>query len=165
MLVPAICYADVIRQKLAQYYYTEDMVYYTGWLGAEMPTIDSNADGNTYQYAIMDNHTVIGYLSYEIDWYARSADRFKLFSFDRGNVVVGFDLAKELKKIINQYHIHRLEYRVIGGNPAEKNYDNFCKKYNGKKHVLTDCFRDKHGEYHNVIIYEIIFDDSQKYIK
>ena len=47
---------------------------------------------------------------------------------------------------------------MVGGNPVEKHYDKFCKKYNGKKFILTDAVKDKYGKYHNDVIYEIIFD-------
>ena len=32
----------------------------------------------------------------------------------------------------------------------------FCKKYNGKKFVFTDCIKDRNGNYHNDVVYEII---------
>ena len=53
---------------------------------------------------------------------------------------------------------HRMEYRMIGGNPVERHYDNFCRRYNGKKIMLTDVFKDRYGKYHDMAIYEIIFD-------
>ena len=62
----------------------------------------------------------------------------------------------EMEKLVNVYNLHRIEWRMIGGNPIEKHYDKFCKKYNGKKHVLTDVFKDRYGNYHDDIIYEII---------
>ena len=44
------------------------------------------------------------------------------------------------------------------GNPVERHYDNFCRRYNGKKIMLTDVFKDRYGKYHDMAIYEIIFD-------
>ena len=44
----------------------------------------------------------------------------------------------------------------------EKHYDKFCKKHNEKKFVLTDVFKDRYGNYHNDVIYEIIFDGGEK---
>lgn len=44
----------------------------------------------------------------------------------------------------------------VGGNPVEKHYDKFCKLHNGKKHILKDSIRDKSGNYHDDIIYEIV---------
>ena len=51
---------------------------------------------------------------------------------------------------------------MIGGNPVERRYDRFCEMYNGTKHVLKDVIKDKFGEYHDDIIYEIINDDRQE---
>lgn len=156
MLVPAILYKDEIYKKLSQHIYSEDMLYYTGWLGSDLPTINSENDGNCYQYAIVDSEKLIGYFTYSVDWYASCASRFGLFSFDRSNRKIGLDVYRELKKLINDYHIHRIEWRMIGGNPVEKHYDRFCTKYHGKKFVLTDAIKDRYGDYHDDVIYEII---------
>ena len=51
---------------------------------------------------------------------------------------------------------------MVSGNPVEKHYDRFCKRYNGRKFVLTDVFKDRYGNYHNDVIYEIIFDGGEK---
>lgn len=162
MLVPAILYKDEILTNLLQYGYTEDMFFYTGYLGNSLPSIEGDNDGSLYQYAIVDNRNrdsakLIGYFTYQIDWYPSCIDNFGLFSFDKNNSIIGLDVYRELKRVINDYHIHRMEWRMIGGNPVEKHYDKFCKKYNGKKFVLTDALKDRCGKYHDDIIYEIIF--------
>ena len=162
MLVPAILYKDEIRKNLLKYSYTEDMTLYSGWLGNSIPDIQEEPDSGLHQYAIVDNDKLIGYFTYQINWYYSSAYHFGLFSFDRNNKTIGFDVYRELKKIINDYHIHRLEWRMVGGNPVEKHYDRFCNRYHGKKFVLTDAFKDRCGKYHNSVIYEIIFDGGDK---
>ena len=158
MLVPAIIYKDEINKAFMKYCYTEDMIYYTGYLGSSVSVISDECDGGLYQYAIIDNDKLIGYFTYQIDWYSSCARSFGLFSFDRNNRSVGLDIYRELKKVINDYHIHRIEWRMIGGNPVEKHYDKFCNKYHGKKFVLTDAIKDRFGKYHDDIIYEIICD-------
>ena len=67
-----------------------------------------------------------------------------------------------IEKIINDYHIHRMEWGMVSGNPVEKHYDRFCNKYHGKKFVLTDTFKDRHGNYRDNVIYEIIFNGGEK---
>lgn len=159
MLVPAILYKDEIQTLYSAYYYSDDMAYYSGWSGTYPINIPDDVDNNSFHYAIIDeNKELIGYFSYRIDWYSSQAYSFGLFTFKRNNQIVGLDVHRELKKIINQYHIHRIEWNMVGGNPVEKHYDNFCKRYNGKKIVHTDTFKDKYGEYHDSIMYEIIFD-------
>lgn len=158
MLVPAIIYKDEIRKKFMKYAYTDDMINYTGCLENSLPIIDEESNASLYQYAITDNGKLIGYFTYFIDWYSSCAHCFGLFSFERNNKIIGLDVYRKLKKIINDYHIHRLEWRMVGGNPVEKHYDRFCEKYHGKKFVLTDAIKDRCGKYHDDVIYEIIFD-------
>ena len=161
MLVPAILYKDEICKRFKKYSYSEDMINYTGYLGYSTPIIAEENDGSLYQYAIVDNDRLIGFFTYQINWYASCAHCFGLFSFDRNNSIIGRDVYRELQKIINNYHIHRIEWRMVGGNPVEKHYDRFCKKYNGKKFVLTDAIKDRCGKYHNDVIYEIIFEQEE----
>ena len=82
----------------------------------------------------------------------------RMYAFDKGNILIGKALKEIMDKLINEYHLHRIEWRMIGGNPVERSYDRFCKKYNGNKYVLKDVFKDRQGKYHDDCIYEIIFD-------
>lgn len=163
MLVPAILYKNEIENMMKLYSYSDEMMLYSGYLGSSIPCISENADGSMYHYAIIDeknNNKLIGFFTYNIDWYVSSVNCFGLFSFDKNNRIIGLDVRRELNKIINEYHIHRMEWRMIGDNPVERHYDKFCKKYNGKKFILTDTVKDKYGKYHNDVIYEIIFDKN-----
>lgn len=162
MLVPAVLYKDEIKRKILEYKYTNDMMYYSGWLGDSIPNIDDDSEDNcTVQYAIVDGDNLIGYFTYMMDWYTSCASCFGLFSFDRGNKIIGLDVRREMEKIIKEYNVHRISWRMVSGNPVERHYDRFCYKYGGKKFVLTDAIRDRAGNYHDDIIYEIIFQKSK----
>ena len=157
MLVPAILYKNEIQTKMLEYNYTEDMMYYTGYLGNSLLSIEENNDGSLYQYAIVTREgRLIGYFAYTVDWYSSCVYNFGLISFDKNNRQIGIDIYKELKKLINDYHLHRVEFRMVSGNPIEKHYDKFCQKYYGRKIILTDVLKDRYGKYHNEVIYEII---------
>ena len=159
MLIPAILKKQEIENAFRKYYYSDEMMFETGSLDNWLPEISENPDGSRYQYAIVDNKAkLIGYIDYTIDWYSSCAHRFGLISFDKGNILIGKALKEIMDKLINEYHLHRIEWRMIGGNPVERSYDRFCKKYNGNKHVLKDVFKDRQGKYHDDCIYEIIFD-------
>lgn len=161
MLVPAVLYKDEIKRKILEYKYTNDMMYYSGWLGDSIPNIDDDSEDNcTVQYAIVDGDNLIGYFTYMMDWYTSCASCFGLFSFDRGNKIIGLDVRREMEKIIKEYNVHRISWRMVSGNPVERHYDRFCDKYGGKKFVLTDAIRDRAGNYHDDVIYEIIFQKS-----
>ncbi len=156
MLIPAIIKKNEIIKKCQEKFYSEDMLYLSGSPESWIPNIREKDCDGTYQYAIMNNEQLIGFLEYYIDFYSSVVSRFGLISFDKGNIIIGRDLYSEMQKIINEYHIHRIEYQMVSGNPVEKSYDRFCKKYNGTKHIFKDCFKDKYGKYHDNIVYEII---------
>ena len=82
-------------------------------------------------------------------------------SFDKSNPAIGFALRQIMNMLITQYHIHRIEFRCVGGNPVKRHYDNFCKRYNGRVIELKDVFKDRLGSYHNDYIYEIIFNNIE----
>ena len=90
MLVPAILYKDEIIKGMQKYFYTDDMMFETGCMDNWTPNITECPEGSQFQYAIVDNNEkLIGYLGYAVDWYASKAYNFGLFSFDRGNPLVG----------------------------------------------------------------------------
>ena len=155
MLKPAICYKEKLLELFAKEIYTPDWFYYAGWHGDySLPNIQDNGE-SCRQYAIIGkDDNVIGYLAYHFDCYVSVANGFGLYSFDRGNLIVGKDLADEMDRIYNRFH--RIEYRMIGGNHVQNTYEKFCKKYNGTVQQLHDVVRDEYGNYHDEFTYEII---------
>lgn len=155
MLIPAILYKEQIIKNMQKYFYTNDMMYETGCMENWTPQIYDCPNESQFQYAIVDkNEKLIGYLGYYVDWYASKAYNFGLFSFDRGNILVGKEVFNKLEELVQKFH--RVEWRAVGGNPACRGYDSFIKKHNGTKHVLKDSIKDKNGEYYDDIIYEIV---------
>ena len=154
MLVPTILYKEDIIKEFQKLYYTDDMLFETGCLEQWCPNISDMPKEGRFDYAITNENKLIGYLSYQIDYYTSKAYNFGLMSFDRGNPIIGKDLFEKLKELVST--MHRVEWRMVGGNPVEKHYDKFCKKYNGNKHILKDSIKDKNGKYRDDIIYEIV---------
>ena len=155
MLLPAALYKEEITTEFRRWFYTDDMMYETGCRDNWTPNIVDCPDESQVQYAIVDkNKKLLGYLGYSVDWYASKAYNFGLFSFDRGNPIVGYDVFHELKNLVSR--MHRIEWRAVSGNPACRSYDEIINKYGGTKHVLKDSIRDKDGNYRDDIIYEIV---------
>ena len=155
MLVPAILYKDKITKEFQKNYYTTDMMYESGGVENYMPEIEECPEGWQFQWAIVNKGgKLIGYLGYCVDWYVSRAYNLGLFSFDRGNALIGRDVFGKLEELVSA--LHRVEWRAVSGNPACKGYDNFIKRHNGNKHILKDAIRDKDGNYHDDIIYEIV---------
>lgn len=160
MLEPAMLHKEAVLNGLMKHIYDDEMTLYSGWNGFELPKISDDFDGANYRFAIIDGTNVIGYFCYTYDLHNRSVSNFGLYSFDKNNPIIGRDVLREMRHIIKEYKPHRIEWRMVGGNPVERHYDKFCKKYNGKKLVFTDVFRDRYGRYHNDVMYEIIFKES-----
>lgn len=156
MLIPAIMKKTEIEEGFKKLYYTDDMFYYRGSMCSCHTNILDTGDGNMFQWAIVDeNEKVIGYIGYNIDWYSSNASSFGLISFDKNNPLVGIELRKVFDKLINEYKMRRIEWAMVGGNPVEKHYDRFCKKYNGNKLVMHDVIKDAQGNFHDSVFYEI----------
>ena len=151
ILKPAVLYKDEIIKNMQEYFYTDDMLFTTGCLSNWTPNITDDPDEGCY--VIVDKDKLIGYFGYRIDYYCSKAYNFGLFSFDRGNPVIGIDVFNEMKDLLNR--LHKIEWRMVGGNPVQRSYDRFCDKYHGTKHILKDSIRDKDGNYHDDIIYEV----------
>lgn len=150
MLRPAILYREQIVREFQKYFYSKDMLYETGGLYNWSPIIEDSPDFDRRQYAIVDkDDNLIGYLGYHINYY-----NFGLFSFDRGNPTIGRDLFNHMNELVQRYH--RVEWRMVGGNPVEKHHDKFCEQHGGTKHILKDASRDEDGNYRNDVIYEIV---------
>lgn len=156
ILVAATLYKAEIEREFQKRFYTDDMLFETGSLNNWIPNISVAPDGETYEFAIVDNNKLIGYLSYYINWYSSCAAQFGLMSFDKGNPVIGLALRQTMNKLLYDYKLHRIEFRMVGGNPVERHYDKFCKRFGGTKHVLKDAIKDRYGNYHDDVIYEII---------
>lgn len=161
MLKPAILYKDEIIDNFRKFYYTDTMILESGSLDNWIPNIQDNNGMDDFDYAIVNSEEkLIGYISFKIDWYSSGAYNFGLLSFDPGNPTVGKDLFAIMNQLINEYKLHRIEWRMISGNPVERSYDRFIEKYGGQKYVLHDVFKDRTGKYRDSVIYEIITGDN-----
>lgn len=133
------------------------MMYYVGWYdGNVLPGISDEPSDGLFQFAVLDkDDNLIAYVSYHIDRYSASAYHFGMISFKK-SVVFGAALNEIMEDLIHNNNLHRISWRMVSGNPVEKTYDRFLKKYNGNKIVEHDVFKDKYGKYHDSYIYEIL---------
>ena len=153
MLMPAIQHKDELILLFSKEIYTEDYYFYEGYPHLNgIPKIETS--NNIYQWAIVDENKVVGYFAYHVDPFLDCADRFGLFSFDKGNPLIGIDVFKKMETLIRNHH--RIEWCVVDGNPVIKHYDKLCNKHHGTRYVFHDATKDPYGHYRNVIKYEIV---------
>lgn len=153
MLKPAILFKNELERKFEEQIYTQDFFYYAGYNGATyIPEI--KREDFMFQYAIVDNDNLIGYFSYRLDTTSDTICNFGLYSFDRGNATIGKDVMRKMKELIKSHH--RVEWRMIGGNPVKRHYDRFCNRFGGNIVKLHESARAPYGEYVDEYIYEIV---------
>ena len=157
MLVPAISRAEELTKKFAAEIYTKKYFFYCGYQHThELPKF--TAEDNHYRWAIVreSDNEVVGYLAYFIDGVTDTVRNFGLYSFGYGDITVGVDVLSHMKDLIGKHH--RVEWCVVCGNPVEKTYDKFCKRYGGNKVILHKCTKapDNSGGWYDSAIYEIV---------
>ena len=154
MLVPAILYKEQIIKEVQKLLYTKDITFLSGDAGNWVPQIKECPDYGVYQYAIVDGDKLIGYFAYDVDYYSSNVYNFGLVSYVRGSLEIGKSIFPKLEELVSKYH--RIQWRMVKGNPVERSYDKFCQLHNGRKLILKDCNKDTDGNYIDSIIYEII---------
>lgn len=153
MLKPAILYKEAIENEFNKQLYTQDFFYYTGYDGATYIP-DIKRDDFVFQYAIVDKDELIGYFSYSLNTISDTINNFGLYSFDRGNPIIGRDVIRKMKELVNSHH--RIEWHMVGGNPVKRHYDSFCRRYGGNVVKLHESVKTPSGEYADEYIYEIV---------
>lgn len=157
MIKPAICYKEELDKALAEYFYTDDMMFYTGCLDSCLLDIKRSGEDGYYQYAVVGkDNSLIGYIAYRVDYYSSCVYNFGAFSFDRGNPVMGKELFDLLERCVNTYH--RVAFMAVEGNPATRGYDKFLARHSdiGRKIMFRDVFKDVRGNYRDTYTYEFV---------
>lgn len=154
MLKPALLYKDELEEKFAEVMYNDDYFLYMGYAhGHELPKIEPQ--DNVYQWAIVNRQDkVIGWFAYRIDSHNDCVYHFGLYSFDRGNPIIGKDVFEKMEELVMTHR--RIEWRVIGGNPVIRHYDKFCERFLGNKLTMHSVTKDHNGVYRDEHLYEIM---------
>lgn len=168
MLVPALVHKEELLKKFAKEIYSERFFYYSGYGHCHgIPNIAETDNDNIYQWAILSNDKVIGWLAYRVYTDTKSVENFGLYAFEdedysiqRNALALGRDVYNKIHELAEIYH--RVSWRVIGGNPVIRSYNAICKEFSNKENYyvnsvqLTDVTVDAKGQYHDEVIYEII---------
>ena len=153
MLKPALLYKEELEKKFTECMYDDEYCLYMGYVhGHELPKIEPQ--DNVYQWAIVDKAKLIGWFAYRIQPETDMVYNFGLYSFDKGNPIIGIDVFNKMEKLVRNFR--RIEWRALSTNPTVKHYDKFCQKHNGNKVILHKVGKTPDGSYWDDIIYEIV---------
>ena len=169
MIVPAYPYKDQIEQGFARLAYTEKLLWYDGCIENFRHELPDGED--RYQFAIVESGQVIGFICFRVDWYCSQAFNFGLMSFMdsyfdnptqeyKDSKPVMFEAIRKVIRLVDSFNLHRIDFRCVSGNTAEKRYDGIVKlfdmDYRIRKVAFKDNIRDRQGNYHDTIMYELI---------
>jgi len=177
MLVPAIQYKLEIEKEFQKIQYTDKYLWYTGSI--DNYDIEVKTEGDKFAFAIVYQEELVGYISFRVDWYCSMAYNFGLIKFksevkdkeevdNRGYPVIVntsrimFIAIWEVIRMIESFKLHRIDFRCISGNPAEEKYYKILmnivkqRRYKFDEMIFHDNIRDRQGDYHDTICYELI---------
>ena len=171
MLVPATQYKEEIEKKFQMIQYTDKYLWYTGSI--DNYDIEVKTEGDKFAFAIVESGQVLGYISFRVDWYCSMAYNFGLIKFlphyfdnptqeYKNSTPKMVSAIREVMRIVDSFNLHRIDFRCVSGNPAEKKYESICWQIKDKGEyrihyqIFHDNIRDWQGNYHDTICYELI---------
>lgn len=176
MLIPAIIYKEEIEKQFALLQYTDKMLWYTGSI--DNYDMEVKTEGDKCAFAIVHGGQVVGYISFRVDWYCSMAYNFSLIKFMdiyfnctkqeyRGSTPLMASAIREVIRKVEDFNLHRIDFRCVSGNPAEIKYWRILKlvEKSGKWYwhgiKFTDNIKDRQGKYHDTICYELIRKEAE----
>lgn len=157
MLKPAQLYKEKLQKELLKSWYEPENMYYSGWIGNELPDLPENNYDNHYFVSVDEDDNVIGYISYSVNWVAMSADSFGIISFKKGSVAFAKDVYQAIYNLFNVYHMNRISWCAYVDNPAVKGYRNFIKRYGGREcGYYRQIAKLQDGKLHDSVDFEIL---------
>ena len=164
MLVPAATLQRELEHRFSIFQYSDELMLYNGCI-QNYPWQFKEQDGH-YQYAIVTSEQhLVGYISYNVDFYSHQVYGFGLICFDE-NPKYKMVMASPIRQVIKQIlymRPHRAEFRYISDNKAAYGYQKIVDRVCGRwcsvnRFQLTNSMRDRQGKYHSLTICEIIDD-------
>lgn len=118
------------------------------------------------QYVSKQNGKIIGYLSASVNVVCGYISNLSVVNFYDKNIEFSKDFYKFLTDLFIKFKFYKVGFLVVIGNPAERMYDRFIKKYDGR--VIGTFVKDTKlwtGEYCDTKCYEIFRENFMKNYK
>lgn len=159
MLEPAALHEAELQKLFATAFLDEHYkFYFTGGWTDKYKAAEGTL--NIHEFASVKNDCVIGYLAYQIDRRANSTDGLCAINFKKKSVTFSKDFLRFLKDIFEKYRFRKLSFGVFIGNPAEKMYDRYIRKFGGR---IVGISREnsmlEDGKFYDYKMYEIFRSD------
>lgn len=161
MLVPAHIHRDELADLFLKSWYDSRYLYYYCYSWRKELVLSDSGTWDEHVFASVYKDRVIGYISYDVIRYARVTEDWAIVLFEPEGVREFYkDILKAVDDSFRYFRFQRMGFSVVIGNPVERTYDRFVKKFGGrivgtKKKVvyLID------GQYYDLKEYEILRED------
>lgn len=132
------------------------------WIDFGMNIVESMYS-NIQMVSLNTEGKVIGYFSCSYDRQSNIASSIYAVNFaDKPTPEFAKDLHRFLDSLFTIHFARKLEWCVLIGNPAEKQYDKICKKYGGRiVGTFHKTFKILGGEICDAKYYELFRDDYE----
>lgn len=159
MLKPAQNYRGDLNDKHVDCWYDPKYMYARSSVCSYEIDIP-NDNEHEHCFVSVQCGCVIGYISYTVDWTARSAEDLFIENFEIGNPLFIKDAFTAICDIFEKYNLNRLEWTCIADNPVIKGYRRFIEKCNGREvGTLKDKVMLEDGKLHDLVYFEIFADE------
>ena len=155
MLYPAQLYREELKRKLISCWYNPKYDWYFVGDYREF-SVPDNTDWRRDFVHLNRDGEVDGYFSYHFNEVARSVSQFGLIAFSDNGAGFVKDCVDHMNRLIAE-GLRRAEWWAVSDNPANKWYRKILRKYGG--HVIGTAHECNYfgGEYHDSVMYEILF--------
>lgn len=151
--IKKFCSSTIIENEEKYKFYN----FTSWWNGEEIPTNVSEWD--TISRVSIGDDKVLGYMSADISRDTLNIDGLRLINFNLDTISLTFvkDIMIFINYLFSVKKFKKMTFRVAVGNPAERLYDKFIEKYNGRVvGTYTNHIKLIDGKYYDVKLYEVI---------
>ncbi len=164
MLKLAWGYQDKLNQLTPELAYEEKYKYLSYGVYSDYNLeIDKNG-WSLLQFVSVDREdNIIGYFEAAIARAEHIVTSLWVFNFYDVNLIFSKDFKQFFDDLFTKYNFRKVNFSVIIGNPAEKMYDKYIKKYNGRiVGIRKEDTKLFDNNYYDVKLYEIFRKDYMK---
>ena len=133
MLDLALNHEEDVVQKLKSTWFKEKYKFYSFADYYDLIELEKSTWKEHQLVSLNSNGEVIGFISYNIDRSFNSVTNFALVNFSgkEKNITFGVDTLVAVREIFEKFKFRKMNFEVIIGIPAEKQYDRIFNKYGG----------------------------------
>lgn len=154
MLKAAQLYSEQLKIKFLEIAYDKKYMFYnSGWSEEYKPSDDN---WGQHEFVSLVGNEVIGYIKYDINQRSNNITNMRIINFSDNKIAFSKDVLKVIKDIFFKYKYNKINFGVFIGNPAEKIYNKFIKKYGGK---VIGTYKEEtkllDGNFYDLKVYEV----------